>query len=69
MENAVEDRRGDDAISEHVAPAAERLSGGEDERALLVAPTNKLEEQVRSALIDRQVAVLIDDEEPSESRQ
>ena len=56
VQDAVEDGGGDDAIAEHVSPAAERLVAGEDERPLLVAPADELEEQVGTALVDREVS-------------
>src|SRR6266487_596848 len=64
MQNAVEDRRRDDAISEDVAPAAERLVAGEDEWSLLVTPADQLEEQVGATLVDGQVSDLVDNQEP-----
>src|SRR5262249_54009052 len=45
-------------------PAAERLVAGEHERPALVTPADELEEQVGAALVDRQVADLVDDQEP-----
>ena len=60
MQYAIEDRGGDHAVTEYLAPAAEALVGGQDQRASLVAPADELEEQVGTGLVDRQVADLID---------
>src|SRR5439155_9727661 len=64
VEHAIEDGGGDDAVAEDIAPAAEGLVAGQDERPLLVAAADQLEEQVGAALVDRQVADLVDDQEP-----
>ena len=63
VEEAVEQRRGDDGIAEDVAPFGEAAVGGEDHRALFVAGIDELEEQIAAAGDDRQVADLVDDEQ------
>ena len=61
----VQDRRGNDAVSEHLAPGAEALVGGEDHGAFLIAPADELEEQVGAGLVDGEmIADLIDDQQP-----
>src|SRR5215471_3351683 len=63
VEDAIENRRGDDPVAEDLAPAAEALVARQDHRAALVAATDELEEQVDALPVDRQVADLIDDEQ------
>ena len=63
VEQAVEERGGDDGIAEDVAPLGEAAVGGEDHGALLVAGVDGLEEQVGAAAGDGQVAGLVDDEQ------
>jgi hypothetical protein len=46
VEEPVENRRGDHRIAKHVAPGAEALIAGEQDRALLIAPRDELEEQI-----------------------
>ena len=64
MQQAVQDGGGDDAVAEDLAPAAEALVAGEDHGPALVAPADELEEQVGPGPVDRQVADLVDDEQP-----
>ena len=63
MQQAIEDRRGDDGIAKHLTPLAEALVGGEDNRAPLIAPRDELEEEVRPMLVNRDVADLVDDQQ------
>jgi hypothetical protein len=44
MEQAVEDRAGDHGIAEDLAPGAETLVAGDDDRTSLVAARDQLEE-------------------------
>ena len=46
VQHAVEDRGGDHAVAEDVAPSAEALVAGQDHRAAFVAAADELEEQV-----------------------
>jgi hypothetical protein len=64
MQDAIEDRRGDDTIAKDLTPAAEALVAGEDHRAALVPAADELEEEVGAGAIDRQVADLVDDQQP-----
>src|SRR5216110_2458878 len=64
MQNPVEDRGRDDAVSEDLAPAAEALVAREDHRAPLVAAADELEEEVGAGAIDGQVADLVHDQQP-----
>src|SRR5262245_42565644 len=64
VEDAVQDRGGDDPVPEDLAPAPEALIAGEDHGAALVAAADQLEEQVGALAVDGQVADLIDDEQP-----
>src|SRR5437867_6514345 len=64
MQDPVEDRGRDDAVSEDLAPAAEALVAREDHRAPLVAAADELEEEVGAGAIDGQVADLVHDQQP-----
>src|SRR3954463_14829700 len=63
MQDAIEDRGGDHAVAEDIAPCAKALIAGQNHRAALVATTDQLEEEIRSGAVDRQVADLVDDQE------
>src|SRR5215475_4980216 len=64
MEEPIEDRGGDYPVAEHIAPSGEALVAGDDHRPALVAVADQLEEEVRAQPIDRQVANLVDDQQP-----
>ena len=64
VQHAIQDSRSDHAITEDLAPGAEALIAGEDQRSLLVAARDELEEEVRTDPIDGQVADLIDNQQP-----
>src|SRR5215467_1478413 len=66
MQDAIEDGCGDDAIAKDLAPAAEALVAGQDHRAALVPATDELEEEVGAGAVDRQVADLIDNQQPGD---
>ena len=68
VEQAVEQRGGDDGIAEDLAPFGEAAVGGQDHGALLVAGVDQLEEQIAAAGHDRQIADLVDDEEAGRQR-
>jgi hypothetical protein len=63
MEQPVEQRGGDDGITEDVTPFGKATVGSEDHGALFVAGVDELEEQVAAAGGNRQVADLVDDEQ------
>ncbi len=64
VHDAVDDRRGELVVSEHHAPFRELDVGGDDEAAPLVAVAHDLEQEPRALLVERDVAELVDDEEP-----
>ena len=68
VQQAVEQRGGDDRIAEDLSPFGEAAVRGQDYRAFLVAGVDELEEQVRAcggppAPGDGQVADLVDDQQ------
>ena len=63
VQQAVEQRRGHHAVTEHVAPFTEAAIGRQDDRAALVAGVDELEEQIAAVGADGQVADLVDDEQ------
>lgn len=58
VQQPIEDRGGDDAITEHLAPCAEALVAGQDHGSALVASADQREEEVGSHSVDWQVADL-----------
>ena len=64
VDDAVDHGGGDDLVAEDAGPGAERQVAGEDEGGVLVAGGNELEEQVGGVLFEREVADLVDDDEP-----
>jgi hypothetical protein len=60
VDEAVDHRGGDDVVAEDLAPAAEGLVGGDDERSALVSGRDELEEQVRGFGLERDVADFVD---------
>jgi len=60
VEQAVEQRGGDDRITEHLAVFGKAAVGGQDHGAALVAGIDELEEQIAAAVGDRQAADLIE---------
>src|ERR1044071_9962164 len=63
VEDPVQDRRGDDPVTENVPPTAEALVAGQDHGATLVAAADELKEQVRPLPINGQIADLVHDEQ------
>jgi len=63
VEQAVEERGGDDGIAEDVAPFGEAAIGREDHGALFVTGVDELEEQVGAARGDGEVTDLVDDQQ------
>ena len=64
VDEAVDHRGGDDVVGEDLAPSAEGHVAGDEDRALLVAGRDELEEQVRGVRVEREVADLVDDQQP-----
>ena len=62
VQQAVEDRAGDHGVAEDLAPGAETLVAGDDDRAALVAARDQLEEQIGALAVDRQIANLVTDQ-------
>ena len=63
VQEAIEQCRCDDWITEDLAPFSKATIGGQDHRTALVARVDELEEQVAASLNDRQVPDLVNDEE------
>src|SRR4051794_38279145 len=63
VEEAIQQRGGDDGVAEHLTPFGKAAVGGEDHGAALVAGIDQLKEQVPAAGEHRQVADLVDHEE------
>ena len=63
MQEAVEQRGGDDGIAEDVSPLGEAAVRGEDHGALFVASIDELEEEIAAAGNDRELADLVDNEQ------
>ena len=63
VQEAVEDRCGEHLVAEDGPPLRHELVRRDDHRALLVPTCDELEEQVRAALLERQVPELVNDEE------
>lgn len=61
MEQAFEDRAGDHGVAEDLAPGAEALVAGDDDRTALVATRDQLEGQVGALVIDWRVTDLVAD--------
>jgi hypothetical protein len=68
VEEAVEQRGGDDGVAEHLAPFGKAAVGGEDHGAALVAGVDQLKEQVPAAGDDGEVADLVDDQQLGRQR-
>jgi hypothetical protein len=62
VQKPIEDRAGDHGVAEHVAPGAQALIAGDDDRAAFIATGDQLEEQVGALTVDRQIADFIDQE-------
>src|SRR2546427_727942 len=63
MQQPIEDRRSEDVIAEDLAPLTDKLVGGDEKAALLVAASDELEEEMRRSLLEGQIAELVEDEE------
>jgi hypothetical protein len=63
MQQAVEDRCGNDGVPEDLPPLAEALVGGQHDGTPLVPARDELEEEVRAVLVNRDVPDLVDDQQ------
>ncbi len=54
---------GGDVIGEHSVPCAERLVGGNHQRALLIAPRDPFEQDGRFGFIPAQIAKIVKDQQ------
>jgi hypothetical protein len=60
VDEAVDHGCGDDVVAEHLAPPAELLVAGDDQRGSLVAGADELEEEVGGFGLEGEVADLVD---------
>ena len=63
VNDAVDHRGGDCLVAEHATPARERKVRGEDQRGVFIARRDELEDEVRSVLLEGQVADFVDDDQ------
>jgi hypothetical protein len=63
VHETVDHRRGDDLVTEHLSPPAERLVAGHDQARPLIPGRYQLEEQVGGLGLERDVADLVDDQD------
>src|SRR3954464_1303327 len=63
VDQAVDHGGGYDVVAEDLAPAPERLVGGDDQAGAFVAGGDELEEQVGGFGFERDVSDLVDDEQ------
>ena len=63
VQEPVEESGGHDLVTEDPAPLLEALVGGEHGRCVLVSAVDELEEERGSALGDREIADLVDDQQ------
>ena len=68
VDEAVDHGGGDDVVAEDLAPAAEGLVAGDDQRGSFVAAGDQLEEQVRGFGFEGDVADLVDDQQRDSGR-
>ena len=64
VDESVDQRGGDHGVAEDLAPGLEAAVAGDDDRAAFVAARDQREEQVRGLALEREVADLVDDEQP-----
>jgi hypothetical protein len=62
VQEAIQDGGGEDVVAEDGPPLGDDLVGSNQHAAALVPACDELEEEVRTALLERQVAELVDDE-------
>ncbi len=63
MKQAVQYRRGDHGVAKDGSPFSHRAVGGDQDRSLLVAPGDQLEEQVGGVSLERKITQLVDDQQ------
>src|SRR4051812_6001461 len=63
MQDAVEDRRGEHVVSEDLAPEAEGLIAGDEQRSTLVAAADELEDEIGAVATEGQISELVDNEQ------
>jgi hypothetical protein len=63
VDQAVDHRGGGDLVAEHLAPPAEGLVAGHDQRGALIPGRDQLEEQVGGLGLEGDVADLVDDQD------
>jgi len=63
VEQPVKQGGGDDGIAKDLSPLGKAAVGGEDHRALFVAGIDELKGEIASAVHDRQITDLVDDEQ------
>ncbi len=64
MDESVDEGGGDHGVAEDFAPSLEAAVAGDDDRAAFVAAGDQREQQVRGLALEREVADLVDDEQP-----
>jgi hypothetical protein len=64
MQQPIKDSRGNHLIAKHLAPLHDGTVGRDQHAAALIAAGDQLEEQVRRVRLKRQVAQLINDQQP-----
>src|ERR1700733_13966521 len=60
MQQAIEDRGGDDRVAEDRTPLAVAFVGSENDAAPFVAGADELEENRRAQIVQRQISHLVD---------
>ena len=63
MEQAIEDRGGEDVVAEDGAPLRHDLVGSDQQAAAFVPPGDELKKEMRAAALEWQVAELVDDQQ------
>ena len=63
VQESVENGGGEDIVAEDLAPLGDELIGGDEHAALLVTPSDELEEEVGAALLEGQISELVEDEQ------
>src|SRR5215204_4154674 len=64
VDEPVDEGGGDHGVAEDLAPGLKAAVAGDDDRAAFVAARDQREEQVRRLALEREVADLVDDQQP-----